>query len=526
MTETADIAIVGAGAAGLAFAWSAAAPGLKIVVLEAGGTVDQARAPSLRQDWELALQTTFNANPNVRQGPADYPVDDTESAIHPAIFNAVGGSTIRWGAHFPRFRPSDFRRQSLDGAAADWPLSYSELEPFYDTNDEMMGVSGLSGDPANPPRAPRPCPPLPLCAATERLAGAFDRLGWHWWPSDAAILSKASRERASCNNCGPCGVGCPLHARASADIAYLAAAQARGIELRAGTAVVELERTSNGRTITGLRYKDADGEGQIACGEVVFAGNALGNARLLDSIVDHRLFGRGLMVHPTAIVTGLFDESVQSWRGPFAAAMVCQQFCESDPARGFTGGFQLQALRGQGPLTTALGGYGLRVPWGQSHIPTFVARFGQTLSLTVTCDDLCEEHNRIALHETARDRLGLPVPRLIYRVGDNSRKMLAFGIDRATEALRAAGARHIDVNPLTRNAGFHLMGTARMSSSDALGVTNSYGRVFGMDNLSIVDASTFVTAAAVNPTPTLQAIALRAATAMRDSHTGTEKAVA
>ncbi|KMK64895.1 GMC family oxidoreductase [Puniceibacterium sp. IMCC21224] len=516
MTDIADIAIVGAGAAGLAFAWAVAAPDLRVVVLEAGSFVDQRNAPSLSPDWELALQRNYNANPNVRRGPADYPVDDGESAIKPAIFNAVGGSTIRWGAHFPRFRPSDFRRNSLDHVAADWPVTYDELEAFYDLNDQMMGVSGLAGDPGNPPRAKRPSPPLPLCAATERLAAAFDRLGWHWWPSDAAILSSARPGRAACNNCGPCGVGCPRHARASADVAYLEAAQARGVEIRHGAVVTGLKFARNGRDITGLRYVDAEGTKTLSCGEVVLAGNALGNARLLGGVLDHPLFGRGLMLHPTAIVTGIFDDNVQSWRGPFASAMVCQEFYESDPGRGFTGGFQLQALRGQGPLTTALGGYGLRLPWGRGHAQTFDARFGRSLSLTVTCDDLPEEHNRIALHDTRRDRFGLPVPQMIYRVGDNSRKMLDFGIQRASEALRGAGARDIAVNPLTRNAGFHLMGTARMGVDDAQGVTDEWGRVYGLGNLSIVDASTFVTAAAVNPTPTLQALALRAATAMRD----------
>ncbi|WP_156883384.1 NAD(P)-binding protein, partial [Salipiger mucosus] len=197
MTGTADIVVVGAGAAGLAFAFAAAAPGLRVVVLEAGGPVDQRRAPNQRTEWELALQTSFNNNPNVRQAPADYPVDDSESDIAPAIFSAVGGSTIRWGAHFPRFRPSDFRRGTMEGVGDDWPLSYDDLVPFYDLNDAMMGVSGLAGDPGNPPRAPRPAPPLPLCDGTTRLAQAFDRLGWHWWPSDAAILSRGREDRAA-----------------------------------------------------------------------------------------------------------------------------------------------------------------------------------------------------------------------------------------------------------------------------------------------------------------------------------------
>lgn len=515
--NAADIAIVGAGAAGLAFAWAVAAPEVRVVVIEAGDAVDQRRSPSVQGDWELALQTRFNANPNLRRGPADYPVDDAQSPIRPAIFNSVGGSTIRWGAHFPRMRPSDFQPCTLDGVGRDWPIGYDDLVPWYDLNDHMMGVSGLAGDPANPPRSTRPCPPLPLCPGTLRLAKGFDRLGWHWWPSDVAILSAARPDHArdACNGCGPCGVGCPRHARASADIAYLGAAQAAGVQLWANTTVTGLRLSPDGGRVLGLDYAGPQGSGHLSCGQVVLAGNALGNARLLAGRVGHPLLGRGLMLHPTAIVTGLFDDDLRSWRGAFAGALVSQEFYETNASRDFVRGFQMQALRGQGPLGTALGGYGTRLPWGRGHSGRFAAAFGRNIALTVTCDDLPEDDNRIEADRSKTCAAGLPVPRMIYRVGENTRRMLAFGIERASEALRAAGAREVSVTPLSRNAGFHLMGTARMGQDPATSVTDHTGRVHGMDNLSIVDASVFVSAGPVNPTPTLQAIALRAAAGMR-----------
>lgn len=518
MNETADIVIVGGGAGGLAFAWTVAAPGLKIVLLERGEAVDQRKAPTLDPDWELALQTTFNANPNLRAGPADHPVDDAGSPVKPAFFNALGGSTIRWGAHFPRFRPSDFRTRSLDGVGQDWPLSYRDLERWYDLNDRMMGVAGLAGDPGNPPRAPRPCPPLPLCPATERLARAFDRLGWHWWPSDAAILTRRRADRDICNNCGPCGLGCPRHARASADIAYADQARARGVDIRTGVTVTAIELAPGGTRVESLTYVAPDGEPvRLSCAEAVIAGNGLGTARLLLAQPGLRrpLLGHGLMLHPTAIATGLFREPIHSYRGAFAAALVSQEFYETDVARGFSRGFQMQALRGQGPLTTAQGGYATRLPWGRDHAGAFADHFGRSLSLTVTCDDLPESENRIEIDPYRRDRWEMPVPRMFYRLGDNTRAMRDFGIARATEALREAGAWKVVVSELSRAAGFHLMGTARMGRSDRDSVTDRDGRMHGVENLTIADSSLFATAAAVNPTPTLQAVALRAADAMR-----------
>lgn len=515
MTETTDIAVVGAGAAGLAFAWAAAASGLSVTVLERGGAVDQREAANQRADWELALLGPFNANPNIRRGEADHPVDDSETPIKPAFFNALGGSTIRWGAHFPRMRPSDFAMRTLDGVGRDWPLSYLDLEPWYDLNDTMMGVSGLAGDPGNPARTPRETPPLPLCSGTERLAAGFNALGWHWWPCDGAILSTARGSREGCNNCGPCGVGCPRHARASADIAYLSEASARGVHLVTGATVTGLE--ARGGSVTAIRYVGSGGaEHSLSAAEVVLAGNGLGTTRLLATVpgLDNPLIGRGLMLHPTAIVTGRFDDPLQSWQGAFGSSLVSQEFYETDPARGFVRGFQMQALREQGPLITAHGGYGTRLPWGRRHSPAFERAFGHSISLTVTCDDLPEDDNRIALDPDRTDRWGMPIPRMIYRVGENTRKMKDFGIARAREALQAAGATEVVVTELSRNAGFHLLGTARMGTDAQDSVTDREGRVHGTENLSVVDGSVFATAGAVNPTSTVQAFALHAADAL------------
>ena len=220
------------------------------------------------------------------------------------------------------------------------------------------------------------------------------------------------------------------------------------------------------------------------------------------------------MLHPTAIVTGYFKEDLQSYAGPFATSIVSQQFCETDQARGFLRGFQMQVLRGQGPLSTALGGYGKRLPWGAQHNRDFDSAFGQSISLTITCEDLPEAENRIEVDKSRLDKFGMPTARMIYRLGENSLKMRDFGIARAREWLVAAGAQKIAVTPLSEQAGFHLMGTAQMGSCAKKSVTRNDGRVHGFENLTIIDASVFVTSSPVNPTSTLQSLALRAADLM------------
>ena len=152
--ERADVLVIGSGAAGAVVTKRLTDFGAKVVCLEQGDWVRSQDYPSARPDWEVQIQRgPFHFSPNVRRRPEDYPV--VEAGGHPPkvlMFNGVGGSTIHWATHFPRFHPSDFRVRSLDGVADDWPINYEELVPFYDLNDREMGVAGLAGDPVNPPR--------------------------------------------------------------------------------------------------------------------------------------------------------------------------------------------------------------------------------------------------------------------------------------------------------------------------------------------------------------------------------------
>ena len=136
--EPVDVLIIGAGASGAAMAWSLADTRMRILCLEQGDWQNPAEYPTSGRDWEARQLNDFNISPNRRQLPADYPINEDDSPINVANFNGVGGGTILYAGHFPRFHPSDFRVQTLDGVADDWPIDYSTLEPNYAENDRMM----------------------------------------------------------------------------------------------------------------------------------------------------------------------------------------------------------------------------------------------------------------------------------------------------------------------------------------------------------------------------------------------------
>ena len=511
--EEVDALIIGGGASGAAVAWSLSQAGIEVLCLEQGSWVDPKTYPSLGFDWELRLGTDFSPDPNVRKLSVDYPVNDYDSPISPLMYNAVGGSTIHWSAHFPRFHPSDFRVQSLDGVADDWPISYKQLEPYFDTNDKMMGVAGLNGDPAYPPKSPRQTPPVPLGKTGQAVARGFDSLGWHWWPSDSAINTASYDGRPACNNCGPCNTGCYTGAKSSTDVTYWPKALAFGARIITNARVREVLVSRDGLAI-GAVYYDENGNLQEQRAKIVIlACNGVGTPRLLlnsrssafpDGLANNSgLVGKNLMFHPYAFVTGMFEERLDGYMGPQGCNIISQEFYETDSSRGFLRGYTMQCARGGGPRRVAG-----TIDWGVSHHGLFESRFGKNTTIAVIGEDLPEEINRVTLDPVLTDSDGIPSPKVTYRMSENSLKMMAHGVDRAKDVLKASGAVDITFDPLVRLAGWHLMGTARMGTDPNLSVVDPNGRSHDVKNLFIVDGSVFVTSGAVNPTSTIQAIAL------------------
>jgi choline dehydrogenase-like flavoprotein len=522
--DTVDVLIIGAGASGGAVAWSLADTKMRVVCLEQGDWMNSSEFPSAGRDWEARALNDFATNPNRRKRETDYPINGEDSPIQVVNFNGVGGGTILYAGHFPRFHPSDFRVRTLDGVADDWPIDYDTLAPYYDENDRMMGVSGLAGDPAYPPHEPM-MPPLPLGKSGAALARGLNNLGWHWWPSDSAIASADYEGRAKCINLAHCTSGCAQGAKASTDITYWPAAIRAGVELRTRCRVREIAVNEQGMA-SGVVYYDANGMEVFQPAEVVIvACNGVGTPRLLLNSVSAKfpngianssgLVGRNLMFHPYARTFGYFEEELDGNRGP-GNCIWSQEFYETDRSRGFVRGYTFEFNRGQGAINAAIQGLETgRIPWGDAHHDAYRRLFRHRTGMVAICEDLPEEHNRVTLDPVLKDSNGIPAPKINYMLSENTKRMLDHGIARASDILRAAGAFDVGYESPIAEGGWHLMGTARMGADPARSVVNEWGRSHDVKNLFIVDGSIFVTSAGVNPTRTIQALALYVADNMK-----------
>ena len=232
-----DVLIIGAGPTGAVAAKRFAEAGMSVVVLEQGDWPDYSKARADHPDFELTAGRYWSGNPNRRQAPADYPIDDKDSDISAVLYNAVGGGTVIYAAHWQRNMPSDFRVRTLDDVADDWPLTYEDLQPYYERVEADFGVSGLAGDTAFPPGKGPPLPPAPLAPMGRRVARAHNQLGWHWWPAPNAIATRAYGPLRPCTQRAACMWGCVEGAKGSVDITHWPQNVRAGVRLITGARV-------------------------------------------------------------------------------------------------------------------------------------------------------------------------------------------------------------------------------------------------------------------------------------------------
>ncbi len=501
-----DILIIGAGAAGAAAAWNLSKSGFKILCMDQGPIINPKSYSFNRLDWEQLSLKKFNVDPNIRQLKSDYPINNKNSPISVANFNAVGGSTILYSGHLPRFQKSDFKMKSLDNVGFDWPFEYKDLKPFYETNDKIMGVAGLSGDPAYPDIKDL-LPPVDIEKSGEKIAKAFNKLGWHWWPSYSGIATKSYKGREK-------------NSKSDVNQTYLPKAISNGVIIKPNCRVKKIKLDKDG-LVKGVIYNDSRNiEKFQSASLVIVACSGVGTPRLLLNSANKRfpnglanssgLVGKNLMLHPLGFVEGKFKKNLDSSKGPQGCCIYSQEFYRSIKDVKFKRGYTIQILRGAGPMDTALSLYKFnKINFGRTFHKNFLSTYGHTIPAAIICEDLPEEHNCVKLDYQNKDSSNMPGVKINYKLSDNSKKMLSHGISKVKELMKIAGAKSIMSFGPVRHTGWHLMGTAKMGNSKKRSVVNEFGQSHDIKNLVIADSSVFVTSGGVNPVSTLQAIALR-----------------
>jgi choline dehydrogenase-like flavoprotein len=439
-------------------------------------------------------------------------------SIRPSMVKCVGGSMLFYAGVFFRLHESDFATRTRAGCGTDWPLTYRELEPFYDKVEIFTGASGANVNPFEAPRGPYPNPPHPVPPGARRFAEGARKLGYHPAPTPMSILSRPYRGRPSCTYCAKCGEGCMVGDKSSPEMTYIPAAVKNGADIRSGHKVLSIETGATGR-VTGVVYKDNQGQQQRAESDlVVLCGGALLNPTLLarsrgpahpDGLgAASGLAGRNLMVHTGARYMARFPEVVNGFMG-ISGQVNVQDFYEGAPGADFERGYTLYVSLLPSPPATFVSWYLERDDWGEK-LTEIMGSYNRMIRLALLGEDQARPENMVYPDSENLDEDGLPTPRVRYNRTDNELNMFGHAMDTARRICRAGGADDWEIYHIS-NGSAHPLGTCRMGSDPATSVVDRWGACHDVPGLYICDGSVFPTSGAVNPALTIMALAARTA---------------
>jgi gluconate 2-dehydrogenase alpha chain len=555
-----DVVIVGVGAAGGILAAELGKAGMKVIGLERGPRLTTA---DFTPHDELRYFQRQELRPNVKRQPVTWRPNTNARAYPLTVLNygnQAGGGTVHYGAVSWRFHEDDFRARSQtverygpaaipeDSSLTDWPLTYGDLEPFYDRTEYELGVAGKAGnlqgrkiDGGNPFEAPRrreyPLPPLIVDQAGALFDAGARKLGHHPFSTPRAILSRPYQGRPGCTYCGFCqAFGCHIGAKSSILVTKLPEADRTGnFTLLTGAMCYRVNSDSSGR-VTGIAYYGPDGsDNTIEADVVILAPFIYDNVRLLLLSTTARFpnglanssgqVGRHLMAHIGVRVFAAFDDQyVNIYMGPSAQRHTLDDFNADNfdhSGLGFIRGAQISVSPADleaGPIGAAVS---MNPPpgiprWGAAYRDFLAKYFARYAAVNAQTENLPYADQTIDLDSNVRDQWGLPAPRLTYDWRrPNELTRVEFMTGKLEELGRTMGARHVWRSPAGSGApGAHHEGGTRMGSDPKTSVVNRYGQSWDIPNLFIVGSSTFPSMSGFNPTLTIQALAYMSADAI------------
>ncbi|HEY1447729.1 MAG TPA: GMC family oxidoreductase [Caulobacteraceae bacterium] len=511
MTSHFDVVIIGSGAGGATLAQRLAPTGKSILILERGEHL-----PREAQNWDS--RAVFIQH---RYRTQDQWLDRNGHPFTPNSYYWVGGNTTFYGAALMRLRARDFEEvQHAGGVSPAWPIRLADLAPYYTEAERLWRVHGARGeDPTeNGDEPPYAFPAVSHDPAIARLKAHWESVGWRPFSLPLGVkLDEDNPVTSACIRCKTCG-GYPCLLRAKCDARTLAIEPLlamSNVTLLTGRKAVRLETDGAGNSVTSVICQTEQGQETWSGDIVVVAAGAANTAALLLASASPAhptglanssdQVGRNYMFHT---LTAMVSVTPQKIDVNFPKTLAVNDFYFGDPRGGFDkpmGHIQLleymsgQTLEGQVSdwLPPAL-------------VPNALAGAlaERMLSMLVISEDLPLPDNRVRLDGHGRIVLDYQHNNLAghQRLVD----ALCGSLTGFAEHAHAISQHRLELHSLLPLYGTaHQSGTVRFGDDPKSSVLDRWCKAHDLDNLYVVDTSFFVSSAAVNPTLTTVANAMR-----------------
>ena len=527
-----DVVVIGSGASGAMTAHALVGHGVRVLMLDAGWKFDRS------ESWAHVLP--FEADRRRREGeaPPRYRLDDREQPYLTPEGRPFqlwrtwgwGGKTNVWGRVSLRMSDLDFAGPEREGWGIPWPIRYPDIAPYYDRVEQLIGVTGGDDDSDSLPGSRHHLPPVKPRCAEVILSRAAGRLGIPAVPIRRAVLTQAHGGRPACHYCGSCGSGCRTASFFNAtDYLLMPALETGRLEIVSGAVAARVLTGEDGRA-DGVQYfeRESGAERVVRARTVVVAASAMDSTRILLNSRSRR--------HPAGLGNGNdqlgrnYCEQVRFHRFGFLPQLFGQGYTNDDGIGGghvyiprfnhrltgldYVGGFGIQ-LWGNGCQTTGVNVAEL-LPgheFGAGFKRRVRERYPALAALHPYGEILPRTDNRVTVDEARTDRYGVPLMNIDVTFGDNERRMVRHMHEVADEILHTAGAEMVPSSPDEHDppgAAIHEHGTVRMGDDPGRSVLDRFNRMHEVDNVLVVDGSSFTSASEKNPTLTILALAWRA----------------
>jgi choline dehydrogenase-like flavoprotein len=554
MTDTSiqsyDVIVVGSGASGGWACKRLAEGGLKVALLEAGRPQSNSnftehkplfelkyrdlapeiirRTRPIQSEFEICTEYNYEWFCNDLEEPYTTPTDKPFHWL--GRLRMTGGRTNVWGRVSLRFSDFDFKCASHDGYGENWPLTYKDLEPYYDLVEDYIGVCGQTEGLSELPDG-KFQPPMPLTCQEALLRNrAKEKLGWIVTPARSANLTRPLKGRAACHYCGPCERGCQSRSYFNSAFTTVADALKSGNCTLISNAMVHkvlMDRDSN--RARGVLYVDrvTRQTREVYARVVILCAQAQESARiLLNSASPQHPNGLG---NSSGVLGHYLTAHIRSGGGSGDMPAFDAKPTLAGPHRPV--GFYVPRFRNTrgGPQSkTFLRGYGYEgdtqvdFNWGapglgeafkkslrEPQVQVNVTGFGELLS---------RWDNYVEIDKSKVDHFGIPVLRIHMSNGPNEEAMVKDMGQSAGELLEAAGAKHIRTyaDPSKGRWAVHEAGVARMGTDAKKSVLTQFQQTHDVRNLFVMDASGFPSNPCQNPTLTIMALCVRSCDYLMD----------
>jgi choline dehydrogenase-like flavoprotein len=543
-----DVCIVGSGAGGGMAAHRLAMGGARVVLLEAGGWWDNTTSNSAMLRWPYQTSQRGASTPERPFGEFDACVGGWDLPGEPFTraegtsfswwrARMLGGRTNHWGRISLRFGPDDFRRKSIDGLGDDWPIAYSDLAPYYDQVDELVGIFGTNENLPNHPGGKFQPPPRPRCYELY-VKQACDRMGITCIPGRLSVITQRLGNRAPCHYCGQCNRGCMTNSNFSSPNVLLFPAQQTN-RLRIITNAMAREVTVNPQGLaTGVSYVNTTTgrDEHVRARVVVLAASACESSRILLNSTSPQ-FPQGV-ANASGVVGRYLTDTTGSDVAGFIPRLVDHVPHNCDGVGGghiympwwldnakldFPRGYHIEVWGGLGVPSYGFmggierhesgGGYGAQLK------NDYRRYYGSTIGFSGRGEQIPNADCYCEIDPTAKDKYGIPVLRFHWKWTDHEINQVKHMQETFRALVTEMGGQVFSAMP-TRERGYgiatggsiiHELGTVRMGRTASTSALNSWCQAWDCRNLFVADGGPFVSQADKNPTWTIMAMAMRTA---------------